>query len=355
MKKTILFFTLISLFFTAFTQIPTGYYDDAEGLTGDDLKAALHTIVKTGHIKYPYTSGSTDVWDLLKLTDRDPDNAANVILLYKGISVDAAQEYNNGNGWTREHVWAKSHGFPDETDYGYTDIHHLRPCDNSVNTDRGTKDFDNGGTQHTEATECYYDDDSWEARDAVKGDIARMMFYMTVRYEGDGGSDDNYDLELVDYTGTSGTNFGKLSTLLEWHAQDPVDDFERNRNEVIYDYQNNRNPFIDHPEYVAYIWGGAEPDKPIITQITFTPESPLPGEAISVTAKITDDVAVTSALLKWGTDGVTFNQSITMTDDNSDDFFSTSTSIPGQDDGTTLYFKIEAVDGDENTTESVVV
>lgn len=105
-----------------------------------------------------------------------------------------------------------------------------------------------------EATECFADSDSWEPRDAVKGDIARMMFYMVVRYEYGA-----YDLELVDYTGTSNTPvFGKLSTLLQWHQQDPVDDWERNRNDIIFNsYQGNRNPFIDHPEFVNYIWGGS--------------------------------------------------------------------------------------------------
>lgn len=253
MKKILFIAFLFLVSVNAQAQIPAGYYDNAAGKAGDELKLALHNIIK-GHTVYPYTSSSTDVWDILKQTDKDPNNPNNVILIYTGRSVDAAQEYNNAAGWSREHVWAKSHGFPDETDYGYTDAHHLRPADISVNTDRGTKDFDNGGTPHSEATECNYDSDSWEPRDDVKGDIARMMFYMAVRYEGTGDANDNYDLELVDYTGTSGPLFGKLSTLLQWHKDDPVDDFERNRNEVIFGFQANRNPFIDHPEYASCIW-----------------------------------------------------------------------------------------------------
>jgi hypothetical protein len=82
-----------------------------------------------------------------------------------------------------------------------------------------------------------------------------MMFYMATRYEGESGDP---DLELVDYTGTDGPIFGKLSTLIEWNEEDPVDDFERNRNEVVYSYQNNRNPFIDHPEYVNAIYNPDE-------------------------------------------------------------------------------------------------
>ena len=73
--------------------------------------------------------------------------------------------------------------FSNESDTAYTDVHHIRPTDESVNSSRGTKDFDNGGSAHSEATDCNYDSDSWEPRDAVKGDVARMMFYMEVRYD----------------------------------------------------------------------------------------------------------------------------------------------------------------------------
>jgi endonuclease I len=250
MKKIIAIF-LVAIAMGSFAQIPDGYYDSAEGLTGDELKTALHDIIDN-HTSYPYTDSGTDVWDILKESDRDPDNSSNVILLYTGWSINGPQEYNSGSGWSREHVWAKSHGDFDNDPPAGTDAHHLRPCDISVNSARGNKDFDNGGTQHAEATECYTDSDSWEPRDAVKGDVARMMFYMATRYEGDVSGEP--DLELVDYTGTSGPIFGKLSTLIEWNTEDPVDEFERNRNEVVYSYQGNRNPFVDHPEYVNSIY-----------------------------------------------------------------------------------------------------
>jgi Endonuclease I len=130
-----------------------------------------------------------------------------------------------------------------------------------VNSSRNNLDFDNGGQAHVEATECSYDSDSWEPRDAVKGDVARMMFYMVVRYDPGYHSDNSlYDLELVDYAGVDIGDppgeplFGKLSTLIQWHLQDPVDAFEQNRNEVVYGYQGNRNPFIDHPLWVESIF-----------------------------------------------------------------------------------------------------
>ncbi len=119
--------------------------------------------------------------------------------------------------------------------------------------------FDNGGSDYTDptpfggingATGCKYDGDSWEPRDEVKGDVARMLFYMAVRYE----SGDMVDLELAEYSSSSGLH-GKLSTLLQWHIDDPVDKWELDRNEKIYIEQKNRNPFINHPEYVEMIWG----------------------------------------------------------------------------------------------------
>ncbi len=194
------------------------------------------------------------VWDALKLTDQDPNNSNNVILLYSGTS--RAKSLNGGNpdDWNREHVWAKSHGdFGTATGPG-TDIHHLRPADVTVNSDRGNKDFDNGGTQSTEAPGNYTDADSWEPRNADKGDVARMIFYMAIRYEGGDGFP---DLEVNNST-SNGTNpyIGKLSVLKQWNTQDPPSTFEKRRNQVIYDtFQHNRNPFIDHPEWVDSIWG----------------------------------------------------------------------------------------------------
>ena len=250
--------------------IPQDYYAEAIGLAGDDLKEALHQII-ANHIPYPYTSSSTDTWDILQDSDQDPENNNNILLVYTNRSQDKGyrdgsgnySQYENGNGtqsnsWNREHIWPKSHGFPNQDDIAYRDVHNLKPCDRSVNASRGVKDFDNGGNNHEEALSCLTDFDSWEPADFVKGDVARILFYMVVRYDpGYNNYNETFDLELVDYT--TPDNFdpilGKLSTLLEWHVLDPVDDFEVNRNEVIYSYQQNRNPFIDHPELVDYIWG----------------------------------------------------------------------------------------------------
>ena len=248
MKKIFLLITALIISNLTFSQIPSGYYDGTEGLNGSQLKSVLHNIID-GHIEYSYN----DLRDFILMeTDEDPNNSNNVILLYTGRSQAKSTFGGGANDWNREHVWAKSHG-----DFGNfppcgTDAHHIRPTDASVNNDRGHLDFDNGGQQHPEATGCYFDNDSWEPRDEVKGDVARMILYMAVRYEGGNGEP---DLEVVDYVNTyPNPKHGKLSTLLEWNIADPPDDFEKNRNEVVYDYQENRNPFIDHPEFVTLIW-----------------------------------------------------------------------------------------------------
>ena len=252
------------------TNIPQGYYDQANNLSSDELKEALHQII-SNHVIFPYTSNSTDTWDILQESDQDPNENNNMILVYTGRSQEKGyrdgsgnySQYENGNGtqsnsWNREHIWPKSHGFPDEDDNAYTDVHNLKPCDRSVNSSRGAKDFDFGGNQHSEASDCLTDSDSWEPPDYVKGDIARILFYMVVRYDpGVDHENNTFDLELVDYTTPNNTEpiLGKLSSLLDWHLSDPVDDFEINRNEIIFGFQQNRNPFIDHPNLVNYLWG----------------------------------------------------------------------------------------------------
>lgn len=233
---------------------PTGstsaYYAAAAGKSGESLKNALHGIISSGVTKLSYDA----VWNALKATDQDPANSANVILLYSGISRSKSLNGGDQGDWNREHVWAKSHG-----DFGTsagpgTDLHHLRPEDVRVNSLRDNKDFDNGGSAVSDAPGNRTDADSWEPRAAVRGDVARMIFYMAVRYE---GGDSWPDLEVDDATG-SGTapRLGRLSALRQWHQQDPPDAFEKRRNELIYSsYQRNRNPFIDHPEWVASIFG----------------------------------------------------------------------------------------------------
>lgn len=245
--------------------MPESYYQVVEDLTGNALKAGLNNIV-SGHTEFPYTSTKTDVWDILKETDKVPGCPDYVKLLYTNRMRPAGAEYNSGKGWTREHVWAKSHGDFGTTYGAGTDAHHLRPVDASVNSTRNNKDFDTGGEEYIDgefASGCLRDIDSWEPRDSDKGDVARMIFYMVVRYE---GKDGDPDLELKDGVNSFDDNtivggislgfHGHMSTLLEWHQLDPVDNWERRRNDIIdLNFQGNRNPFIDDPTFAERIWG----------------------------------------------------------------------------------------------------
>ncbi|AOC55540.1 endonuclease I family protein [Bacillus pumilus] len=233
---------------TAATSQIDSYYQSANGKSGPALKKALHDIIDD-HKQLSYSQ----VWDALKKTDEDPKNPSNVLLLYSGVSRSKQANGGNVGQWNREHVWAKSHGNFGTSQGPGTDLHHLRATDVQTNSTRGNLDFDLGGNEYKGAPGNFYDSDSFEPHSRVKGDVARMLFYMAVRYEGD---DRFPDLELNDKVNNgSAPLHGKMSVLLKWHKQDPVDQIERNRNEIIYEtYQNNRNPFIDHPDWAGAIW-----------------------------------------------------------------------------------------------------
>ncbi|HDR67990.1 MAG TPA: hypothetical protein ENN61_02940, partial [Bacteroidaceae bacterium] len=249
---------------------PEGYYDPAIGKSGEQLKSILHELIDE-HKALSYAA----LWSALLDTDEDPSDPNRFLLIYTGRSLLKTQVYPD---WNREHVWAKSHGGFDNDPPAGTDLHHIKPSDVSVNTDRGNKDFDfcsETGTRHSEATDCYYTSYAWEPGDNIKGDVARMMFYMAVRYNGDTAGEP--DLELREDIPTSGPYFGRLSSLLVWHNLDPPDAFEIRRNNRIYEaYQGNRNPFIDHPEFAELIWtGSVEQDTiaPVIDSLSVINES----------------------------------------------------------------------------------
>ncbi|TKB48124.1 GlyGly-CTERM sorting domain-containing protein [Ferrimonas sediminicola] len=266
--------------------------------TADDLKKALSTIIATGHKQLTYKQ----VWTALTYTDQDPGNDKNVIELYTGASISKHDNQTSGSGagkWNREHVWAKSHGFPSESQWGYTDAHHLRPADTAVNTKRSNNDFGECSDSGEEivfdgrGTGNYLDTakDCFEPRDAIKGDVARMMLYMDTRYQGSDGSMPN--LTLVDRTTTAdelsanAPVHGTLCLLYKWHQDDPVDAADQQRNDAVYTYQGNRNPYIDRPELVKEVYGAAcgdgVPALVVEGEIT-APESVIEGAAFTLDA-----------------------------------------------------------------------
>ena len=256
-----------------------GYYDTVDLTSDTALRDTVHDIIKD-HTRFPYTSSATDTWDILDLADEDPNNSSNILDLYKNTSYTKA---GGGNSYyNREHSWPKSYGFSIDGagNYPYTDCHHLFACDSGYNSSRNNKYYDDctsGCTEKTTSTNNgqggtgqsnWTSSSSWETWIGKRGDVARALLYMDVRYEGGNHGVTGYpepDLILTDNTSLIVSNtssnqsvayMGLLSTLLEWSAQDPPDDLERLRNDIVESYQGNRNPFVDYPEWVGVVFEG---------------------------------------------------------------------------------------------------
>jgi endonuclease I len=234
---------------------PASYYTAATG-TGAALKSQLHTIITTGDASRSYDDLRSD----LQITDADPNDPSKLRVVYNnGISitkntVGSIPGWDGGVTWNREHSWPQSRGVDTTSAPDGTDMFHLFSSKNSDNTARGNLNY--GGAfgqqnrgQVSDGGTKYY------PGDADAGLIARAEFYMAVRY--DGSETNTADLELAaGNPADNGTQLGDLNRLLEWHYATPPDTaYERKRNEIIYDmYQRNRNPFIDHPEFVWSIF-----------------------------------------------------------------------------------------------------
>lgn len=223
------------------------YYYQTNGVSRQDLKQALHNTI-SGHRIYSYSK----IGQLLQTTDEDPNNPNNILLFYSNASISK----NAGTAtWNKEHIWSQSHGLSGSA--GYSDLHHLRAAPSAVNSTRSNYDFGNlngQGTAVRDAPGNYVNTMThmWEPADNLKGDVARMMLYMDVRYEG--GEDPQLTLVERGNYPTSGTTFGDLSDLLEWNRRDPVSKEEMTRNNKVYELQRNRNPFIDNPQWADLIW-----------------------------------------------------------------------------------------------------
>src|SRR5436190_3569602 len=170
---------------------PPGYYATAEGKAGPTLRDALHQII-AGHTVVPYSpSTRTDTVDALKVLDEDPSDTNNVLVLYAQKS-ELKSSYGQTGGWQHEHRWPNSYGI-DSIGPAYSDLYNLHAEDSNVNASRGNKYYDNSdptdrnyhNPAHIEAPLCTSDTDSWEPPASIRGDLARSMFYIAVRYTGD--------------------------------------------------------------------------------------------------------------------------------------------------------------------------
>lgn len=253
------------------------YYQPLNGELDLDFKEKLHALLENTHT---YKASYSKVWEILKTADRDPANLDNILCIYTGQSIPIANQDKGTGGnniWNREHLWPKAKGFKSESMTAHNDCHHLHASEKNINNYRANLDF--GEVSNPTKTDNYgnrWNSSYFEPRDEVKGDIARSLFYMVVRYDGDECGNCLLDLELIDGTVsssmiTSGSvgRLGDLSTLLKWHYEDPVDDTERRRNEAVYSYQGNRNPFIDHEEFVSYLYPSLVGEYTDISQIHY--------------------------------------------------------------------------------------
>ncbi|MDO1499905.1 endonuclease [Winogradskyella maritima] len=239
---------------------PTGYYNSLDGLQDQALRHAITAIIADPTAVRTQTYA--DVIDILKQADENPENTNQVWLVYTEQARSKADFQTSGGSnvglWNREHTFPASRGGffqieadeiadgisqfittnADSTRHGMSDAHALRAVDGPENSSRGNKNYGEytGPTGNAES---------------FKGDVARSVLYMDLRYNA---------LNVVNGFPVHQFNnpmgeLGDLATLLQWHRYDPVDDFEKNRNNVVYLWQNNRNPFIDQPLLVEYIWG----------------------------------------------------------------------------------------------------
>eukprot|EP00518_Triparma_eleuthera_P015774 CAMPEP_0197562116 /NCGR_PEP_ID=MMETSP1320-20131121/26344_1 /TAXON_ID=91990 /ORGANISM="Bolidomonas sp., Strain RCC2347" /LENGTH=637 /DNA_ID=CAMNT_0043123815 /DNA_START=45 /DNA_END=1958 /DNA_ORIENTATION=+ len=244
----------------------SSYYSGLPSASSSSLESKIHDLIKSTHrnvLPYTSNSGDDDVWSALM----DIDGwGSRVRLIYRAILMDDNLK-GKPEGWNREHLWPKSYGVG-YSGADFTDIHHLRPADWGVNAARGNKQFGSCSdssdcripANDEAAADTSSDTNRWKPPAAVRGDIARALFYMHVRYDGD-DDPDNKDLVLSDCPSQYSARLGYLSELLRWHTEDPVDSAEVTRNlKVCERYQGNRNPFVDHPEYVTPIFGEPKSD-----------------------------------------------------------------------------------------------
>lgn len=234
---------------------PDGYYNSLDGFADVALRQALQNIIADPNVVRAQTY--TDCIEILKEADQNPENSNQVWLVYleQGrAKLDFQTTSVNTGTWNREHTFPRSRaGYysieedeiadgvdvfwttkADSLRHGNSDAHALRAVDGPENSSRGNQFYgEYNGPSGTLG--------------GFKGDVARGVFYLAVRYNG---------LEIVNgFPDGMVGQFGDLQTLLDWHRNDPPDDYEMNRNNIIYNWQFNRNPFIDQPDLIEYIWG----------------------------------------------------------------------------------------------------
>ena len=295
------------------SEYDVSYYKNIKGLKGDNLLEGLAEISKENHKTF---TSYNSLRSALAYSDEDPNDSSKVIDFYTGWSLDNTWCSNTSdidyiNPWNREHVWCQnSSGGLYGTSYAGGDIHHIRVENYRINSARG----DNSFAELTNASEYEFEDKYnnvklktgcknsggyFEPRDAVKGDVARILMYMYMHYSNEVSANKSYvaanndDAEGLRITNIVYTPAGSPSSawnmLIKWNALDPVDNFESNRNNYCASVTGVRNPFIDHEEFANMIWNSSYngegalndteiPDTPITPENPETPDTPITPE-----------------------------------------------------------------------------
>ena len=326
-----------------FAQSAPAYYSSINfAKTGNALKTDLATLITNTHThQISYSAG---LKDLFKTSDADPDKPGNILLMYGFSNQSGTYQRSRpySGSWNREHVYAKSLGTPNLGTSGPgSDGHHLRPADVTFNSQRGNYKFADGSGNAGKSNGGWYPGDEW------KGDVARILLYMYVRYNtrcmpgNIAIGPKTYSSDMVDL-------------LLKWNVEDPVSNFERQRNEVVYSVQGNRNPFIDNAYLATVIWGG--PAAQNSWPDTFNGGSSDDSEAPSVPTNLTvSGVTSSSVSLTWtaSTDNIAVSGYDVYVDNvYKTTVYSNAATITGLSPETTYSFYVVARDASGNKSGS---
>ena len=357
MLKRFLSAMLIVLSSYAFSQ--EAYYNGLDlNLTGVALKNVLATkIINTHTNSLSYSPG---IWNASMVTDVNPTNSAEVLLIYGWENGSDGNPNNDrergindtcGGGscsglWNREHVFANSLADPDLDASGtsgppYADAHNLRPCDSPTNSSRGNKKFAVGTGNSGAVTDGWYPGDEW------KGDVARMIMYMYIRYG------NQCKPTFVGVGNSASTPDDMIDLFLQWNVDDPVSDFERQRNTYHENTgntyaQGNRNPFIDNPRLATRIWGGPEAEDIWGIYTSVDSEAPTVPTNVMISNETTFSLDVS-----WtaSTDNIGVTSYEIYVDGNlSTAVSSTSTTLSNLNSNTTYAIRILAKDLADNTS-----
>ena len=361
MKQFYLLFLFVT--FATYAQVPSNYYDSANGLTGYTLKTQLKTIVTNGHT---YNAGSYDnLFTAYASTDRDYyyENDGSLLDIYSENPSGSETSYNIPNDecggsipneglcYNREHLFPQ--GFFNNSDAlpMVSDIHTVVPTDGFVNNGRSNYPFgvvSNTNTSYSNGSKWGtgnnygYTNRVFEPIDEFKGDIARAMLYFAVRYE-DNWNDSGWEApDASPYNPLNGTSdqFYEtwfINTMLDWHAADPVSQRELDRNDEAYNFQGNANPFVNHPEYAALIWNPVPDTQAPTDPSNLVASNPTDNSInLSWTAS-TDNVSVASYDIYQ--DGVNLYNTVT-----------TSFVVTGLSANTNYCFTVRANDGSGNSS-----